>query len=128
MILESRRQSIAQYMRWTARVIGLLLAGGFLITLIVEGVDAGSEAIEIAGILLTVLTAVALAGSIFSWWWQWLAGILLVLVAAGLGAHIAVYAGHNHFLAWVTMGLPYLAAGGLFLASWWLTRVEIKGG
>jgi len=109
-------------MRRTARVIGLLLAGGFLITLIIEGVAEGSEAIELGGILLTVLTAVALASSILSWWWEWLAGILLVMVAAGLGAHIAVYAGRNHFFAWLTMGLPYLAAGGLFLASWRLVR------
>jgi hypothetical protein len=119
---------MAKYMRRTARVVGLLLAGGFLLTLIIEGIDTGLEAIELDGILLIVLTAVALAGTILSWWWEWLAGILLVLASAGLGAHIAVYAGRNHFLAWLMMGLPYLAAGGLFLASWRLMRVETKGG
>ena len=46
--------------------------------------------------------------------------LLLVLVSLALGIHIGVYAGHNHFLAWLMIGFPYLLAGGLILTSLWL--------
>jgi len=113
-------------MRLAARIIGLLAAGGFLMALIAiaiaEALAGGSEVIEIAGILLLILTAIALAGPIVSWWRERLAGILLILAAIGFGIHIGAYAGRNHFLAWSVVGLPYLIAGVLFLISWRLLR------
>ena len=84
---------------------------------IVDVLDEGLGAVETAGILLGVLGGLALAGSIASWWRERLASILLVLVSVGLGIHIGVYAGRNHFLVWLMVGLPYLVAGVLFLIS-----------
>jgi hypothetical protein len=63
--------------------------------------------IGVAGIALVLIGVVALAGCIVSWWWDQLAGILLILVAIGLAVHIGVYAGRNHFLAWPMLGFPY---------------------
>ena len=124
--MESKQYRLAKRMRLAARVIGLLAAGGFLIGLIALAIidvqAKGWEAFEIEGILLAVLVVIALAGSIVSWWRERLAGILLVLVSIGLGIHIGVCAGRNHFLAWLMVGLPYLVAGGLFLNSWRLSR------
>ena len=120
-MLESKKYRLARRMRWTARAIGLLGAGFLLVMLIGEGIvdvlDEGLGAVETAGILLGVLGGLALAGSIASWWRERLAGILLVLVSVGLGIHIGVYAGRNHFLVWLMVGLPYLVAGVLFLIS-----------
>ncbi len=84
---------------------------------IVDVVDEGLEQVSMAGILLGVFGGLALAGCIASWWRERLAGVLLVLVSAGLGIHIGVYAGRNHFLVWLMLGLPYLVAGVLFLIS-----------
>ena len=108
MTTESSQQRTAKRIRWTARVIGLLIAVGFLTVLVLEGLSESGEAIETAGILLVVLNAVALAGCLLSWWREWVAGTVLVLTAAGFGAHIGVYAGRNHFPAWLVWGLPYL--------------------
>lgn len=67
---------------------------------------------------LVLLGVVALAACIASWWRDIAGGILLVSTSIGLGIHIGHFAGHNHFLAWAIVGLPYLVAGVLILSSW----------
>jgi mannose/fructose/N-acetylgalactosamine-specific phosphotransferase system component IID len=127
-MLEIRQERLAKRMRWAARIIGLV-AAGFLLAMMIgaaiaEVLTEGWETIttDIEGILIGVLGAIALAGCIISWWRERLAGILLVLTAVGLGIHISICAGHNHFLAWLMVGFPYLVAGVLFLTSWRLSR------
>ena len=123
---DSEKYSLARSMRLTGRVIGLVAAGFSLFFLVAEAIggtiteDAAEDVI--AGVLLAVLIVIALVGCILSWWREQLAALLLVLVAIGLGIHIGVYAGRNHFLAWLMVGLPYLAAGGLMFYAWWLER------
>ena len=113
-------------MRITGRVIGLIAAVFALMFLIGGALDETlseeAEGIEIAGILLAVLLVIALAGSILSWWRERTAGTLLILASIGLGIHIGIGAGRNHFLAWLMVGFPYLVAGGLLLFAWWLER------
>ena len=113
-------------MRWAARVIGLVAAGLFLAIFIGEAIGAilseDREVIEIAGILLGLLGGLALAGSIVSWWRERLASILLAVASIGLGIHIGVYAGRNHFLAWLMVGFPYLVAAILLLYSWRISK------
>lgn len=119
-------------MRQTGRIIGLVFAGFFLIFLIGEAIsEALAEnwqvTIEVEGVSLGILIAIALAVSILSWWRERLAGILLILVSIGLGIHIGICAGSNHFLAWSIVGLPYLVAGGLLISAWWLERRTYYG-
>ncbi len=125
-MLESKQYRIAKRMRWAGRVIGLVAAGFLLIMLIgaaiAELLTEDLEPFAIEGILLVVLAAIALAGGIVSWWRERFAGMLLVLAAVGLGIHIGIVAGRNHFLVWLMVGLPYLVAGALLLTSWRLLR------
>ena len=125
-MLESKKYRLAKGVRWAGRIIGLLAAGFFLTMLIgaaiAEVLTEVSEPITIEGVLLGIVGVIALAGCIVSWWRERLAGILLVSTAIGLGIHIGICAGHNHFLAWLMVGFPYLVAGGLLLTSWWLSR------
>ncbi|TES85601.1 hypothetical protein E3J95_04050 [Candidatus Aerophobetes bacterium] len=65
---------------------------------------------------------VALAGCVMSWWRDLLASILLVATSAGLGVHIGIFAGRNHFMAWSILGLPYLVAGALLINAWRLSK------
>jgi len=109
--------SLVKLMRWSARVIGLIAALFLVAMLIGAAVTEGVEPIGIAGITLGLLGVMALASCIISWWRERLAGILLVLTATGLGAHIGIFAGRNHFLAWLMVGLPYLVAGALLLVA-----------
>jgi hypothetical protein len=122
--MDSKRHVIARRMKRTGRIIGMIAAGFFLVFLVGEAVgeslSEGEGIIETAGILIAALAAVALVACFISWWRARLAGILLVLVSIGLGVHIGFYAGHNHFLAWLMVGFPYLIAGGLILTSLWL--------
>ena len=128
--MESKQHRLAKRMRWAARVIGLGAAVFFVTMLIgsavAEVLTEGLEPITIEGILLGVLGVVALAGCIVSWWRERLAGILLVLAAVGFGIHIGVYAGRNHFLAWLMVGFPYLIASVLLFNSWLLTRKTLE--
>ncbi len=127
-MLESMRHRLAKRMKWAARIIWLVMAGLFLVVLIGEAagefLDEGKETIETAGILLGVLLGLALLGTIVSWWRERLASMLLAAASVGLGIHIAVYAGRNHFFAWLMVGLPYLVAGILFLISSRLSRQD----
>ena len=117
-------------LRLAARIIGIGMTvfGGAM--LIGEAVGAllggGSTPIELAGILLVVIGAVALAGIILSFRYEKLGGILRVVCSGALGAHIAVYASRNHVLAWAMVGLPYLVAGVLFLQAWRLSRETLE--
>jgi len=116
-------------MRWAARVIGLLAAGVCLLMLIgstvAEVLAEGWKPINadiVVGILIGVLGAIGLAGCIMSWWRERLASILLVLTAIGFGVHIGLFAGRNHFLVWLMIGLPYLIASVLLFNSWQLSK------
>ncbi|MFC1875436.1 hypothetical protein ACFLY3_04760 [Chloroflexota bacterium] len=124
--MDNSHHILARRMKRTGRTIGMIAAGFFLVIMVGEAVgeslSEGGEIIETAGILLAALSAVALVACIISWWRVRLAGILLVLVSIALGIHIGIYAGSNHFLAWLMVGFPYLVAGGLILASLWLER------
>jgi len=121
---------IAERMRLAARIIGFGIAGFFLFFFIGEsamevaatGLAAFTAALTIEGVLLGVIAGVALAGCILSFWQERAAGIVLVVVAAALAAHIAVFAMTNQLRAWLVVGLPYLVAGILFLNSWRLSR------
>ena len=127
---DSEKHSLAKSLRFTGRVIGLVAAGFSMIFIVAEAIggsiteDATGDLI--AGVLLAILIAIALGGCILSWWRERLAATLLVLVAIGLGIHIGIYAGRNHFLAWSIMGLPYLTAGGLMFYAWWLERKRVS--
>ena len=120
-----------ELMRWAGRIIAYIITGFGGAMLIGEAVgeftQKGWAVITEAtptdpGLLLGIIGAVALAGCILSLWRGRAAGILLVVVAAALGAHIANFAGRNHMLAWSMLGLPYLVAGILLLNSWRLSQ------
>ena len=127
---DNKQYRPARRARLIGRVIGLVAAGFSLVFLVAQAIGGAitedSAGDVIAGVLLAVLVAIALAGCILSWWRERLAAILLVLVAIGMGIHIGIYAGRNHFLVWSMIGLPYLAAGGLLFYAWWLERKAIQ--
>ena len=87
-----------------------------------ELISQGSITMSVKGGTLALIGVVALAGCILSWWRDLLSGILLVATSAGLGIHIGICAGRNHFLVWAILGLPYLLAGVLMLCAWRLSR------
>ena len=94
---EKDPERLANTLIWTARAIVIFALGFTLIGPLVGGIieaqtEGWAAVTETAGILLIVIGLFGLAGLIVSWRWQWLAGILVILTAAGLGIHISVYA------------------------------------
>jgi len=125
-VSDSKQYHLAKWMRWAARAIGLLISV-FLLSIffgeaIAEGWETTTKADMVAGILIGVLGIIGLTGCIVSWWREQLAAILLVLTAVGFGIHIGIYAGRNHFLAWLMIGFPYLVAAMLLFFSWLISR------
>ncbi len=124
---ESSENRLAKRMRRAGRIVGILVIGGFLFALIVSGISeaiAGNrEALgDIEGIMLAVITAVALAGCIMSWWRELLAGIIVILAAVTIGTYGGIIAGRNNIIVGLVLGLLYIAPGVLFLISWRLSR------
>jgi hypothetical protein len=122
-MLESGQHRFVKRMRLAARIIayGMTTFGGIMLlgSAIEEGLEANTAD---GGVQLGIIGVVALIGCIMSWRRERVGGILLVAVAAALGAHIANFAGRNHLLAWTMVGLPYLVAGVLFVNAWRLSR------
>jgi hypothetical protein len=123
---DKKHYNLAGGMRLAGQIVGLA-AGGFYFAFITgeaisEIIAKGWAAFTAQGILLGILIVLALAGGIMSWWRERLGGILLLLAAIGLGILIGAYAGQSRLIAWLIIGLPFLIAGGLLLAAWWLER------
>jgi len=116
------KQRLTEPMRWAGRIICLVITvfGGIMLVgeATSEFLSQGFVSTSIEGALLVAIGIVALAGCVFSWRKDLLAGILLLITSAGLGIHIGVFAGHNHFMVWSMLGLPYLIAGLLLLCAW----------
>ena len=118
----SNKPRLAKQMRWAARVIGSI-AAAFIVTMwIGAAVSEGIGPITVEGATLVLIGIVAVAGCVTSWRGDMVAGILLILTAIGFGIHIGIFAGRNHFLAWLMIGLPYLIAGVLLLVSLRLSK------
>jgi len=117
---------LAKRMRWAARIICLIVTVVGATMLIGEAISEflaqGFITTSVEGGLLVMIGLVALAGCVMSWWRDLLASILLVATSAGLGVHIGIFAGRNHFMAWSILGLPYLVAGALLINAWRLSK------
>lgn len=117
------QQNLANGMTWAARVIGLGATAFLLLAWLLQMVWRAS--FWASDILYLIYLGIALAGCIVSWWRQWLAGTLLVLVSFVLGSSLGLLSpwGIATLVAWSPqLGLPFFVAGVLFLLSWWLTR------
>jgi len=128
---EEKRQRLIRRTRLTARIIASL-AAFFLVLFLVGGAveelfSEDAEGATIEGVTLGFIGLFAVAGCFIAFKRERLGGIILILVSLSFGIHIALAAGRNHFLAWLTIGFPYLLAGALFLYVWWQTKKVLKG-
>jgi hypothetical protein len=114
----------AKAMRWTARLVTLVVAGLFVFFVIERGakVFAALSWAEPQGMPLLLSLLVALAGVHIAWRWEIAGG---VMAAAGAGAIIALVclgSGLDMFLCALYFTLPLLVAGALYLCCGWRAR------
>jgi len=123
---DANRQLLTKRMRWAGRIICLVITvfGGIMLVgeATSEFLSQGFVSTPIEATLLVLIGMVALAGCVLSWRKDLPVGILLVITSAGLGIHIGIFAGRNHFMVWSVLGLPHLIAGLLLLCAWQLSR------
>lgn len=128
MLAERRQYRVTQKMTWAGRVIGFG-AAGFVLTFLIGETSAeylakGWAAVTVEIIIVGVITAIALAGSIVSWGRLRAAGIMLIVSAFLTATNIPPLQPlvPNNVRVWLIVGLPYLVAGTLFLNSWRFSR------
>ena len=125
---DNKQQRVAKRLRWSGRILSLVVAVFSLIAFIVSGVaeflTEGWEVVsaDIQGLILALLTAAALAGSILSWWHELIASIVLLVIAVTLGSYGGAIAGRHNIIVGMVLALPYITAGVLFLISRQLSR------
>jgi len=124
----SRSRTYARLARgtlWGARLIGIggtalqLLqgCGGMIFS---EGQDSGAVAR-----FSLIAAGIALTGCSFSFWRRFLAGLVLLgswLASLQLVDHVIGLKHYYYVNDYRNAGYPLLAAGLLFLISWWFSR------
>ena len=120
------KQKLVRWLRLAGRGIGFTMVGvggtALVAGAVGEYLAGGLVQPELVGVLLAVIGAAALAGMILTFYRERVGGIILVSVAAALGAHIANFAARGQAQVWSMVGLPFLVAGGLFLNAWRISR------
>lgn len=118
--LNSGRARLGKYARWVARIIGTLIAVFALFMLLghllfeeeVEEVEDTSELIGVGvGLIFAWVAGSLLAG----WRWEKAGGISSVTVGVVLGIFVLFTAGSNQLIVAVSMGVPIIVIGALFL-------------
>ena len=126
--MKDDKSLLAKRMKLAGRIIGLGTVGFVLAFLIgetaMEFQVEGMAAISAEVVIMGVISGIALAGCILSWWRLRPAGILLIVAAVLQGTGIPPLPAliPQDARVWAIVGLPYLVAGVLFLNSWRLSR------
>ncbi|MBN1862719.1 MAG: hypothetical protein JW790_03665 [Dehalococcoidales bacterium] len=129
--MEAKRAKVAGRLKLAGRIIGFGVVG-FVLTFLIgetcmEIQAEGWQTIGVAPALIGVITGVALAGCILSWWKLRLGGILLIISAVLCATNIPPLPPliPQDVRVWLIIGLPRLVAGIFFLSAWRVSREVI---
>jgi len=106
---------IRQAIFWAPRILGILFAifiSIFALDVFGEGYSFWETALAL--VMHLIPTAVLVVILILSWRWEWIGGILF----PALGILYLVFAGGQHWSAYVAIAGPLFLEGILFLLSW----------
>ena len=112
-------------LRWTARIIGTLLAGFWLFAGIASGIaEPAPWPLPWESMVMAALMIVSVAGVLIAWWREGIGGAVLVTVGVAHCVNALIQAGHNRLLAVLISGVPFIVVGILFLVSWSRSRAS----
>ncbi len=109
-------------LKWAGRIVGLIIAVTWVITLLISVIADWGTPIILEGIILGILAAINVSSVIVSWWYPKIGGILLIVFGTAFFIFGYITAGHNKIFAALISGFPFLASGILFVLSWWRSR------
>lgn len=106
--------------KWTARILGTLIAGFWLLMFIGYAIGGDpyadpSQAHEGYGV--AILGGILIAGVIVAWFKPKIGAYILIPVSIIFGIFAYFTAGSNQHMAILVSGVPYLVVGILFLKS-----------
>lgn len=112
-------------LKWTGLVVGTIAGLFWFLILILHAIEdiarsATPPAVE--GILLSLLILLACTSVGVSWKYIKTGGILTTVSGFALSLFAIFTAGHNHLLAALISGFPFLLAGMFTSLSIWLKR------
>lgn len=102
--------------KWIARIIGSVFALFWLFIGVASGFD-DPQPMNWESISMALLIGASAIGVIIAWFRERLGGVLLVFVGVAFSVFALISSGHNHLLAMMSSGFPYIIVGGLFLLS-----------
>jgi hypothetical protein len=106
-------------LRRAARIVGLIIAATWVISLLIQVIAEWGTPIILEGIILGILATINVASVIVSWWFPKIGGILLIVFGTAFFIFGYITAGHNEIFAALISGFPFIVAGILFVLSWW---------
>jgi len=122
-ILAIRNQRLATWLKWIARVIGLVGVVFYFLFGMASTMFTEHWASGVAQACSGIAIVIAMVGLLISMEAIWLAGVLLTLsFISPLFLVIYVAMKTNLNISDLFFGLPSLIAGVLFLLSWWFSR------
>ncbi len=105
--------TIADLLRWGARLIGVGFAAFFLFFLVIEGTGYLSY-LAVGDILLVVFLFISVAGGVLAWWMEKPGAYIMIAFALAFGALNA--ARNGNYYGFVIM-LPMMMAGSMILIA-----------
>lgn len=105
-------------LRWSGRLIGgigvLMWTLALVAQTFVEPIEDANDAVSIGLLALYVVNVVAFAEGLHA---EGRGGLAMVITGAAFSLFAIVTAGHNHWLAALVSGGPFIAAGALLLLA-----------
>lgn len=102
--------------RWTARTIGSIVALFWVLIAIVAGISETSG-LTLEGFIIAIMVTGNTIGVITSWVNERRGGLITLLFGIAFSTFALFSAGHNHALAMLTSGGPFILVGTLLLIA-----------
>lgn len=108
----------AKWLRWIARLAGVLMAASWLFSGIASAAVGPHEPWTIESTMMVIFIVTLTAGVALSWWRARAGSTILFVCGVAFCVFAYFSAGHHKGFAVLVSGVPVLVCGLLFLASW----------
>lgn len=111
--------------RWIARGISVLAAAVWLLIMLdILACDllVGFVCLNWEMVLLIVMATASVFSVILAWWHEGIGGGIMLFWGLAFTTIAYVTSQPQHVFSMMVTGVPFIIAGFLFLASWWLRK------
>ena len=102
-----KKDRMTAILRWTARIIGTIVALFWVLMTIASGI-AESSGLTLEGFVIAIMVAGTTIGVFIAWTNEWRGGIISLFLGIAFSTFALISAGRNHVLAMLVTGGPYV--------------------